>query len=704
MTNRERLMMTRTEFNDCFQYLTENPPFDWQVRLFEGMKVGRIPDACDIPTGLGKTSVITIWALALGEYLLEAGNMRRIPLRLVYVVDRRVVVDQSTDEAETIIQKLQASLSSPESPSMLKAIAQEYAHAAFTQSDSLIALSSLRGQRADNREWCLDPSRPTIVVGTVDMIGSRLLFSGYGGVGKNHCSLQAGLLGQDTLIVIDEAHLSPSFVSTVTKIKESVHRYHLLRPFEVMLLSATIPLPVTQPGQPCPEVFAFDPVTENAEARRRLYAEKELQWLPIDIPDSAKSRQIRELTASKMVEKAIAYEGTGCSVIFFVSTVELVNAIGSALAEELGKDSERRILKMTGEMRGAQRDKMAEGEKFKRFLPSRDRETQLGTHYLIATSCAEVGANLDSDYGICDLSSLDSMIQRLGRINRFGKRCGDTRAIISIIVNQKVIEEMKLEIEKWEEEQKLLTESVTQAEKCLGSIKTQLQNAGKDKTLRKITNEADKKLKQARKYQNNLEEKRIEFCKRYKKEKDFSITQYYTWLTLNKLNKFGYGLNAAPASLRDLPKDPWAYPALPVVPFIDDARLDDWAMTSLKQMEYPRPLVEYWLRGVTEDDTRQTVFCWRADLNYADTPGQAVAMAQVIPVVPKEKATLATLRAVDILKTLAKSSQEKIIMLIDSGGEYRPQKLKDLPPDTKQLFALLAYGTVIIPSQCGGLD
>ena len=145
MTNCERLMMTKTEFNDCFQYLTGNQPFDWQARLFEAMKVGRIPAACDIPTGLGKTSVITIWALALGEYFLKAGNLRKIPLRLVYVVDRRVVVDQSTDEAERVIHKLQESLCSPESPAILKAIAQGYARATFTQSDSLIALSSLRG-------------------------------------------------------------------------------------------------------------------------------------------------------------------------------------------------------------------------------------------------------------------------------------------------------------------------------------------------------------------------------------------------------------------------------------------------------------------------------------------------------------------------------------------------------------------------------
>jgi CRISPR-associated helicase Cas3 len=132
------------------------------------------------------------------------------------------------------------------------------------------------------------------------MIGSRLLFSGYGGVGKNHRSLQAGLLGQDTLIVIDEAHLAPSFVSTVRQIKESVHRYHLLRPFEVMLLSATIPLGNSPQNHHHPEIFAFDPKAETEEAKKCLYAEKELQWLSIEIPDSAKSKEIRALTAKSL--------------------------------------------------------------------------------------------------------------------------------------------------------------------------------------------------------------------------------------------------------------------------------------------------------------------------------------------------------------------------------------------------------------------
>ena len=203
-------MEARQIFDLRFTSLTDNSPFAWQERLFLKFINGEIPAACDIPTGLGKTSVIAIWLLALAEALMTQKTARRIPLRLVYVVDRRVVVDQSTDEALKIIEKLKrAEKETDDNP--LTSLAQALRAAAFSSDDTLIALSSLRGQLADNREWFLDPSRPAIIIGTVDMIGSRLLFSGYGGVGRNYQSLQAGLLGQDTLLIVDEAHLSPFF-------------------------------------------------------------------------------------------------------------------------------------------------------------------------------------------------------------------------------------------------------------------------------------------------------------------------------------------------------------------------------------------------------------------------------------------------------------------------------------------------------------
>jgi CRISPR-associated endonuclease/helicase Cas3 len=143
------------DFRKCFNAFTGNDPFDWQERLLERFVSGDFPSACDIPTGLGKTHVMTIWLIALGWWLKQ--TVRRLPLRLVYVVDRRVIVDQATDEAEKLLRTLDAALADESSP--LHDLALTIRDASMKGGESLLALSTLRGQRADNREWCLDPSR-----------------------------------------------------------------------------------------------------------------------------------------------------------------------------------------------------------------------------------------------------------------------------------------------------------------------------------------------------------------------------------------------------------------------------------------------------------------------------------------------------------------------------------------------------------------
>ncbi len=179
--------MTSVDFGTAFRELTGNLPFPWQTDLFERFVAGgdAIPTRCDIPTGLGKTSVIACWLLAR-----EANPKQPLPRRLVYVVNRRTVVDQTTAEVER-----------------------------YKQHRPDLKISTLRGQYADNHEWSTDPSKPAVICGTVDMIGSRLLFSGYG-VGFKGKPLHAGFLGQDSLIVHDEAHLEPAFQELLVAIKK----------------------------------------------------------------------------------------------------------------------------------------------------------------------------------------------------------------------------------------------------------------------------------------------------------------------------------------------------------------------------------------------------------------------------------------------------------------------------------------------------
>ena len=55
----------RDDFKKIFEELTGLPPFKWQNRLYhDHFTKGHIPSALDIPTGLGKTSVMAIWYLA----------------------------------------------------------------------------------------------------------------------------------------------------------------------------------------------------------------------------------------------------------------------------------------------------------------------------------------------------------------------------------------------------------------------------------------------------------------------------------------------------------------------------------------------------------------------------------------------------------------------------------------------------------------
>jgi len=59
-------MDERAFFDKAFCALTGYAPMSWQRRLFlEHFLRGAVPRALDLPTGLGKTSVMAIWLLAL---------------------------------------------------------------------------------------------------------------------------------------------------------------------------------------------------------------------------------------------------------------------------------------------------------------------------------------------------------------------------------------------------------------------------------------------------------------------------------------------------------------------------------------------------------------------------------------------------------------------------------------------------------------
>jgi CRISPR-associated endonuclease/helicase Cas3 len=230
-------------FDAQFAVLTGFKAFCWQRRLFRRFVAGDMPASLDLPTGLGKTSVMAVW-------LIARAYGADLPRRLVYVVDRRAVVDQATEEAKKLRNALEgtaehfAALDKTTRAQAMQAAAELKKRLGF-DNDRQFPISTLRGAHVDNREWLEDPGAPAMIVGTVDMIGSRLLFEGYG-VSRRMRPYQAGLLGVDTLIVLDEAHLVPPFAHLLRAIAQDAALWPrdpanraLLPTFVFLPLSAT---------------------------------------------------------------------------------------------------------------------------------------------------------------------------------------------------------------------------------------------------------------------------------------------------------------------------------------------------------------------------------------------------------------------------------------------------------------------------------
>lgn len=402
--------MSQVSFRRAFEALTSRLPFPWQEDLYDRFARSEFPTTASLPTGLGKTFVIAVWLIAL------ANHGGKIPRRLVYIVNRRTVVDQATREVEKIRDRLDsAGLTGP-----LNELCAE-------QHVVPLAISTLRGQFADNREWSRDPARPAVIVGTVDMIGSRLLFSGYGGGFKTR-PLFAGFLGQDSLIVHDEAHLEPAFQRLLSAIECEQHGGRItangrcelagpprdLRPIRVLELTAT------------PRAGAKSFGLTEAEAEPPKTLPKELTepihyaWLRLTAKKGLKFHPVGEKeTVGKVAELALSHKDGGKAILVFVRTVDAVQEVKGALIGK-GRIPSENVEVLTGTIRGWERDRLVNTPVFQRLVPDPTGPKAEGTMYLVCTAAGEVGVDISADHLVCDLTPFDSMAQRFGRVNRYG--------------------------------------------------------------------------------------------------------------------------------------------------------------------------------------------------------------------------------------------------------------------------------------------
>lgn len=650
------------QFDETFLHLTGNPPFPWQRRLYAKWVLRDFPQSCDLPTGVGKTSVVALWLIALAE------NPEKIPRRLVYVVNRRTVVDQTTDEVEKIAKKL--ANADRQNLSNIFGKLSRLSAIGFSEGDSEekspLAISTLRGQRADNRAWSADPCRPAVIIGTVDMIGSRLLFGGYR-IGFRSRPLHAGFLGQDALLIHDEAHLEPAFQTLAESIikqqKEDSQNAAQAEARQIQLVSLT--------ATPRENAKSFQLESEDYDDRilsKRLRASKNLHLHQLDNP--------KQELIPKIVEIALEHQNCKNPILIYARQVEdvekIVENLKSKLSKELKKEqkkkAEKRVLSLTGTMRGLERDRLIQNPIFQRFLkknktsrriPSAENNDQLSllsaeppletgnqidesqsiaeeTVYLVCTSAGEVGIDLSAKHLVCDLIPFESMAQRFGRVNRFGEH-QQTRIDV---IHPAEIEEGKKD---WEKRYNAALKKTLQ---ILQSLKGDASPHSLRETLRKIS----------------AEERQAAFS-----------------------------------------------PEPEILP-TSDLLFDAWTMTTIKGELPGRPPLSPYLHGVSEYDPPQTEVAWReeveritGDLLQEHPPED---LLEAFPLKPHELLSDHSGRVFERLKTIAKRFPDKPVWLIDEqdrveflSEQGEPLKMSDLTEKER-----IQHKTVLLSPEVRGLS
>lgn len=393
-------------FTDFFAEIWGVDRFDWQQRLAgEVLDRGRWPDVVDLPTGSGKTSLVDLAVFAL------AARPEVFSRRIVFVVDRRLIVDQVTARAAAI----RDALHNPSSPVLLEIASRLRA---LSASDESLVVAGLRGGRRVSTSWAQWPDQPAVVVSTVDQMGSRLLFRGYG-VSTGMRPVHAGLAASDCTVLLDEVHISRPFAATLAATRRYRRSGQFPDRFHVVEMSAT-----PRPCRPGDWEFHLDrdadlaPGTVLAE---RILATKQCRLLEL----GKRSQTAEQVLASNADELLSALPDHAKVVGIVVNRVATARAI-AAQFEQQGS------LLLTGRMRPHERSAVV-----KAVMDLADpARGMLGGErtVVVATQCIEVGADLSFDAMVTEVASRDALRQRFGRLDRRGTLARAGRPASAVIV------------------------------------------------------------------------------------------------------------------------------------------------------------------------------------------------------------------------------------------------------------------------------
>ena len=364
-------------FDQFFHKATGHRPYPYQARLAESVNLYNL---LKIPTGAGKTEAAILGWLYRKFHHPDHDVRDETPSRLVYCLPMRTLVEQTEKRVQGWLENL-------------------------GMADKVGVVVLMGGE--PRTQWYLEPEKPTIVIGTQDMLLSRTLNRGYGN-SPFMWPVEYGLLNNDCLWVMDEVQLMANGLPTSTQLAGLRRKFKTFGPSQSLWMSATAKSQwletIDHPAPTEAEVMELgDADMADSNLAKRHNARKVVSEL------SKPGRYARD-----MAEFIVNNHKRGTLTLAIVNTVERAQDVYKALNNPCWVSTDAETMLIHSRFRGGDRERQREwlGENICESDPGR---------IVVATQAVEAGVDISARTLITELAPWASMVQRFGRCNRKGE-------------------------------------------------------------------------------------------------------------------------------------------------------------------------------------------------------------------------------------------------------------------------------------------
>lgn len=303
---------------------------------------------------------------------------RATPRGLVYCLLMRTLVNQTATRAETGLENLRMS--------------------------EKVGLVTLMGGEPRN-QWYLHPEKPTIIVGTQDMLLSRALNHVYGS-SPFMWLVEYGLLNNDCLWIMDEVQLMENGQPTSTQLAGLRNKVQTFGPAHSIWMSTTVShrqlSTIDHRAIPANRVLELDKDDLNSPGLARRYNA---------------NKSVSEIAANLVPEYArhiAAQHVPGTLILAIVNTVERAQSIYKELANPGRTALKANKILIQSHFRETERNN-------KQNAVTANIDPNGPGLVAVATQAVEAGVDLSARTRITELAPWTAMVQHFGRCNRQGE-------------------------------------------------------------------------------------------------------------------------------------------------------------------------------------------------------------------------------------------------------------------------------------------